>query len=62
MKLPEEAQGFGIFRYLSLSTINLPTGKMSSLLGKTSGGWGVGAGMCVAWWMVEHSQNNNEGT
>lgn len=41
VKLPEEAQGFGIVRYLSVSTINLPTGKMSSLLGKTGGfcGW-----------------------
>lgn len=42
MKLPEEAKGFGIVRYLSLSTINLPTGKMSSLLGKTSGVVGGG--------------------
>lgn len=59
MKLPEEAQGFGIVRYLSVSTINLPAGKMSSLLGKTGGfweweGWG--------WRGLEHRQDNNGGT
>lgn len=37
VKLPEESGGFGFVRYLCLSAINLPTGRMSSLQGRTGG-------------------------
>lgn len=39
VKLPEESGGFGFVRYLALSAINLPTGRMSSLQGRTGGFW-----------------------
>lgn len=38
VKLPEESGGFGFVRYLSLSAINLPTGRTSSLQGRTGDG------------------------
>lgn len=44
VKLPEESWGFGIVRYLSMSAINLPTGRMSSLQGKTGGSLRGGIG------------------
>lgn len=37
VKLPKESEGFGFVRYRSLSAINLPTGRMSSLQGRTGG-------------------------
>lgn len=37
MKLPKESEGFGFVRYRSRSAINLPTGRMSSLQGRTGG-------------------------
>ena len=37
VKLPEESGGFGFVRFLAPSAINLPTGRMSSLQGRTGG-------------------------
>lgn len=44
VKLPEESGGFGFGRFLSLSAINLPTGRMSSLQRRTEGAPGGVAG------------------
>lgn len=61
MKLPEESGGFGFVRYLAMSAINLPTGRMSSLLGKTGGLLGGHGGGSERWTLQQGRNKDGRG-